>query len=282
LYNLTTFKVLCSSEGAHGKLIGEKTLKSPEDSDDYVHVIKSKMDETELIVKVQEKGRLLNRELEIQDILQNQNNVIKFVCSFECNFDRLVWDKPLEAPRTFCDKTGDTLTLVIMEYINNDLADFLESGDYTDTIIISILKQIGLALFEIHFNYGISHNDLNRGNILLDINTPKTISYKSGALNADVETYGHEVVLIDFQRSTISKTKNPRDTLQYAIDEISLAYDIISRWAKTTDLREYIQSVMNNVMNITTKRGLFTLLTSIEYKKLYSKHINKSALKDST
>lgn len=265
LYNLTTFKAVCSPEGAHGKLLAEKTLKSPDDSDDYVQVIKSKMEDTELIVKVQEKGRLLNRELEIQKLLENQNNVIKFVCSFECNFDRIVWDKPLETPRSFCDKTGDKLTLIIMEYINNDLAEFMETNTYTNEILTSLLKQLGMCLLEIHINHGISHNDLNRGNILLDIDTPKEIKYSVGTLNTTIQTHGYEIILIDFQRSTISKTKSPKDILQYAIDEISLAYDIISRWTTNPSVRTYIQDLVNRVPKISSKRELFNLINSINY-----------------
>ena len=263
-YNLTTFKTLCSPEGAHGKLLATKSLKAPDDADDYVHIIQSKMKNDDLIVKVQEKGRMLSKELKVQEILNGQPNIVSYICSFECNFDRLVWNKPIDIPRTFCDNTGDPLTLIIMEYINNDLAEFLEKGEYTKEILTSILRQGGLCLFNNHINFGISHNDLNRGNILLDIDKPKDITYKYGTIETKVNTLGYELIFVDFQRSSFLAANSVKLRFEYAVDKIGLLYDVISRWIKDPEIKEKLKILIERVTAMKSKKSLFTFLSNIK------------------
>ena len=263
-YNLTTFKTLCSPEGAHGKLMAMKSLKMPDDADDYVHVLQSKMKDTELVVKVQEKGKMLSRELEVQERLAGQPNIVQFVCSFECNFDRIVWNKPVDVPRTFCDNTGDPLTLIIMEYINSDLSEFLETGGYSKDVLASILKQAGLCLFNNNVNFGISHNDLNRGNLLLDIGEPKEITYTYGAKETKVNTHGYEFILVDFQRSSFLGANRAKERFEYAVDEISLLYDVVSRWIKDTEIKASVKMLMEQVMAAKSKAALFKMLSNAE------------------
>lgn len=292
--NMNTFKTVCSPDQASAKLVGVKSLKTPEESDDFVHVLKSVMKGNEgqdLIVKVQEPGRMLSMELEIQKLLTGCNNVIQYICDFECMFDNIVWSKPLDKPRHFCDNKGERMHVIVMEYINNDLSSFMESIDLTNVknrdIMNSIILQTGLSLLDMHINYKVCHNDINRGNILLDVGIPKTLTYTVGGNTMDVSTLGHEVVYIDFQRGNIIESSAPNNEtgnifnpyninianinddsdasdnsvlVQLAVDEISLLYELMSKWTNNAAYKTLLRGMMNDILLCTTVDELFAAI----------------------
>jgi len=194
----------------------------------------------------------------IQKRLKHQNNIIRYICDFSCLFDSIVWKTPIQTLDThkFCIDKGVRYHMIVMEYIQHDLAKFLESYPYNETILRSIILQVGLSLLEIHINHGISHNDINRGNVLLDIDTPKDIVYKIGEFTKTVSTYGHEVIFIDFQRGNILEID---DYGQLASDEISLAFELMGKWVKS-DYKPLLQELMRRTMACNTTKGLFDII----------------------
>ena len=260
--DLSTFQTVCNPKEAHARLRGVETLKSPDESDNYIHVIKSIITDykdTSLIVKVQPPGLQFQKEIRAQESLRDQNNVIRFICNFSCPFELIEWSAPIKTPRPFCTaSTGEELNIILMEYISHDLAKFLEEDVYGPDILESIVKQVGFSLMEIHFNRGISHNYINRGNILLDIDKPKIIEYKIGALKASINTLGHECVWLDFERSTVLSNKKNRDAIMFAANEISIAFYYLSRWAKP--YRAVLEDLTNAIAEATTIRSIFNLI----------------------
>lgn len=157
-----------------------------------------------------------------------------------------------------------------MEYINNDLAEFLEAGNYTDAMFNSIVKQVGLSLMEININCEISHNDVNSGNILLETGQPsKNIVYSIGDLTETVSTEGNEVIWIDFERSTKVKNKNNENSeeldpsLQSAIDDISHAYRVMSMWTKNIKEKQRLEGGMYAVIKVRTEEDLFKIILHV-------------------
>jgi serine/threonine protein kinase len=258
IQNMTTFKTVCNPKDANAKLIGLKSLKVPEESDDFVHVALAQMKDKELIIKLQSPGILLKRELEIHSQLKGQNNIIGFVCDFPCLFGT----HPLTKPSSLCEDSGTPYHIIVMESINNNLSVFLENDSYTDEMFYSIIQQSGLSLLEIHINHGICHGDINKGNILLECGTPKEIRYKIGDLEKTVNTLGNEIIWIDFQRGTQFKVKDDSIIFQTANDEISLTYELMSKWVKNTSHKSHLIKLMNDVMKSETVEELFRIITS--------------------
>jgi hypothetical protein len=150
-----------------------------------------------------------------------------------------------------------------MEYINNDLPTFLEQKVYSHEMFLSIIQQVGLSLMEIHMNTKISQGDINRGNMLLEIGTPKDIIYTMGDRKITVNTYGNEVVWIDFQRGSLfNKYKNKNILFQSAKDDISVAYELMSKWVKNTLHKEELVKRMNETMDAESVDELFQIITN--------------------
>ena len=262
--DLTTFKIVCNPKDANARLLGIRSFKSLADSDDFVHVALAQMGKKELTIKLQSPGRLLKRELEITKLLKGQNNIIIHICDFQCLFNDIIWMKPLTKPSSLCEEVGTPYHMIVMEYINNDLSEFLELNSYSDEMFRSIIKQIGLSLMEIHINHKISHGDINRGNILLEIGKPKDIIYRIGDLTETVNTYGNEIIWIDFQRGTIFKVENDSDILfESANDEISMTYELMSKWILNKEYKEDLLKLMNDIMNAVSIKEMFTVILGL-------------------
>jgi serine/threonine protein kinase len=275
--NLTTFQTVCSPESAHANLIALKSIKSPEESDDFIQVVLSKMKSSDqpLIVKIQEPGKFLTNELKIQKLLKDQNNVIQYICDFPCLFNKMKWNSKIEKPTSFCDDSGESMHIIVMEYINNDLANLFETIDLPEEVFKSIIKQVGFSLLEIHLNHNIAHNDLNRGNLLVNIGTPKDITYIIDDFSTTINTFGYEFILIDFQRGNIISVDSSNNNnlisfnnsssssnilFQLALDEISLAFELVSKWIKTNERKIFLRSLVESIMNCKSLPELISII----------------------
>ena len=257
--NLTTFRPACTKEGAHVRIKGLRTLKSPTDSDEYVHVALSSFDHKEIIVKLQDTGPMLQRELEIHSILSAHPNVVSYVCHFPCLFDSVIWNTPLTRPASVCDLSGGTQHhMILMEYINNDVSTFLEESTYTSEILTSIIQQVVFALLDFHMNYGISHNDINRGNLLLQQEDAKEIVYTVGSLTHTVRTHGYTCVYIDFQRGNLLEKKDIDIWLELAVDEITLALYLLGKWVRRQEDKAKIQGLLEGVIHARSLEEVWT------------------------
>jgi serine/threonine protein kinase len=207
---LTTFKTSCDSKDSQAHLLVTKSIKAPEENTDFVHVLESTYKNTTFVIKVLEPSYQVYKELAIHKLLSDQPNIVQYICDFQCNVDNLIITKPINQPYQLCTDDGQPFHIIVMEHINTDLAEYLKSNDVPEHIFVSIVKQIGFCLLNIHVNYSISHNDINRGNLLLKIdntNQQKEITYTIHNNISTVQTYGHEFILIDFERGSILDQK---------------------------------------------------------------------------
>jgi hypothetical protein len=129
----------------------------------------------------------------------------------------------------------------------------------------SIIKQVGLSLMEIHINNKLSHGDVNRGNILLDVGIPKDIVYRIGNLTETINTFGNEVIWLDFQRGSIFNVEDDNNILyESARDEISMTYELISKWVQGKDNKEQLVKLMNDIMGTTSIKEMFNVIISFK------------------
>lgn len=305
---LATFKTICNSKEGQAQLLIKKSIKTPEENTDFVHVLESTYNNTTLIVKVLEPSNQVYKELAIHKLLYDQPNIVQYICDFQCNVDKLIISSPINHPYQLCTDNGQPLHIIVMEYINTDLAEYLRNNNVPEHIFISIVKQIGFCLTNIHVNYSISHNDINRGNLLLKIDksaSQKELTYTIHNNTSTVQTYGYEFIIIDFERGSILDNKymnifrayiniynnminnnydnyNEYDNINnnmnnlsntekayrkygsyvvvQAIDEITIAYNLLSRWASSPKYKTAIKSFSEQISETKSLNKLFSLI----------------------
>lgn len=281
----TTFQSICTPEDASAKIRVIQTLKSPEEGDDFIHVLKSAVDNQDVVIKIQDPGYALNAELMIHNHLRGCNNIIRYICDFRCLLD-ISWKKPIEMPRCLCDSTGEPKHIIVMEYINSDLAQFLGQDTIDNELFCSVVKQAGFALLDFHINKSVWHNDINRGNILLHIdNDVKNLIYTICGRDIVVNTLGHEVIYIDFQRGHIvGDIDNDSNTNEYVItnnnniiadskimkintrgarDEISHLFQLMSRWTTHDVYKARLEGLMWAIMKCKTCEEMLSCIESL-------------------
>ena len=265
LHEISTFRTACSPDSTSTQLRIVRTLKSPEDDIDYIHVLKSAMNRQDLVVKIQDSGQMLSAELTIHNHLLGCNNIIRYVCDFGCLLD-ITWNKPSEKPRFLCDTDGAPRHIIVMEYINNNLAQFLGGEhDIGNELFGSLVQQAGFALLDFHINKHVCHCDINRGNILLQIDEDvKELTYTICGRTNRVNTLGHEVIYIDFQRGHIldDQVANSNSNSNISVrgdkvtkinriaarDELSLLFELMSKWTRNDDYKQRLQDAMRSIM----------------------------------
>lgn len=127
-------------------------------------------------------------------------------------------EKPFNVPKPFCRGQGiDTIHIIVMEYIEHNLRDELRKRILPESVIKNIIKQLMFLVLQLWYQLKMTHGDLNDGNFLLDIGSPKINTYKIGSHIRHVNTLGYESILIDFQMAGISIYKNNKYTFSEVI-----------------------------------------------------------------
>ena len=259
LHHAHTFQASCATAdktSATAWLQATKTLKEPEEAayDKFVHVMEGLLQSTKVVVKLQEVSRLSEREAQVAEQFRKnpQNNVAIPICEFKCRHDILQWQKPIRIRTPFCNGSETLMSVFVMEYIPHHLTEI--SAPSTD-ILRAILKQLGYTLLELHYEQGLTHGDIGSGNMLLDIDTPKTNTYRIAGQTRTVDTHGYEPILIDFQRSVKYKAKADA---AFAASEISLAHDILSRWWKSP-----LDTIQGKLLEAETVADLIAIIDEI-------------------
>lgn len=205
--NAHTFRAICSSltdTNTCAWLIGTE-------QNDITSIIISKMNGNPVIVKIQETGRLYNRETHIMRLLSANNipNIISHICDFSCKDDIIRWKQPIVIPEPLCNGSGhNDIHIIVMEYIEHNLLNELRKRTLPENIVKNIIKQLMYLVLQLWYQFKITHGDLKEGNILLDIGTPKINTYTIGKYTRHVNTLGYEPILIDFHMATIYNIKN--------------------------------------------------------------------------
>ncbi len=252
LHDVQTFRASCdagSKDSATAWITATKTLKSPDEVayNSFAHVMEGLMINEPVVIKLQTIGRLSNREATVAAYFRAnpRRNIVVPICQFQCPHDLVKWQKPLPiraGSRGLCDgnKVSDPmLSVLVMEYLPYNLIDYLVSKAVTDDVRVSILKQLGFTLIQLHLVDRMSHGDIGSGNMMLDVGEPRRNDYVIRGKTWSVDTHGVEPILIDFQLSTAYTGRPSKDIL---VAEIAIAYDVLARWVHW-DLVDLIKKV---------------------------------------
>jgi hypothetical protein len=257
LHDVQTFRASCdagSKDSATAWITATKTLKSPDEVayNSFAHVMEGLLAQGNganepVAIKLQTIGRLSNREATVAAYFRAnpRRNIVVPICQFQCPHDLVKWQKPLPVragSRRLCDGTKGSdpmLSVLVLEYLPHNLVDYLVSQPVSDPVRVSILKQLGFTLIQLHLVDRMSHGDIGSGNMMLDVGEPRRNDYVIRGKTWSVDTHGVEPILIDFQLSTAFTGRVSRDVL---VDEIALAYDLLLRWIHW-DLAELIRKV---------------------------------------
>lgn len=256
LHDVQTFRASCdagSKDSATAWITATKTLKSPDEVayNSFAHVMEGLLANEPVVIKLQTIGRLSNREATVAAYFRAnpRRNIVVPICQFQCPHDLVKWQKPLPVragSRRLCDgKKGSDpmLSVLVLEYLPHNLIDYLVSQPVSDPVRVSILKQLGFTLIQLHLVDRMSHGDIGSGNMMLDVGEPRRNDYVIRGKTWSVDTHGVEPILIDFQLSTAFTGRASRDVL---VDEIALAYDLLLRWVHW-DLAELIRQVDGSI-----------------------------------
>ena len=242
LLNVDTYKLSCENN----ELIGKKSLKSAEESDDFVHVIQSVLTKynASVVVKIHEERDkiFLQRELQSLKKLINFQNSVRYICDFSCLDDKDRWFKKVTKDIKFCKNVKQNehqLHFIVMEYIENgDLHEDFFDKNPPRVEILSVFLQIALAIAILGFEYKIYHGDLHSGNILLSHTNDEFITYNVLDKSYNIKTYGYLPKLADYGRSG---TYDSRITHKDILEDIYMIFTSMSTWIKDIEYKDYIK-----------------------------------------
>jgi hypothetical protein len=232
---METYSTIClenSDKTPSNWIVPVKSLKTMQDEsyDEFVHVMTAMIkDDIPIIVKIQEDSRMLRTELQIMKILKQHSvpNTAYYICYFSCSdtFTRL--SKPINGSDRLCIGGTDVIHIILMEYVTEDITSILDKCNFNQ--LVSILQQSMFFIGTIGLNHNITHGDLHSGNVLIrPCKLDKIVTYKILDQTINVNTYGYEVVFIDFQRSRI--VKGDENMLEAVLDSTSLLTDILANY----------------------------------------------------
>lgn len=269
--DLTSFQFVDDPKDANAQIIG---LKIRNEMDYLLHNTLSTYKRKGFVIKLETPSVFLLKELDIYNELNGKNNVIKYICDFPCTFTDIIWSEPLKQPSSMCEPPGTPYHMILMEYINGNVKEFLQAGIYTGAMFNSIVKQVGLSLMEMNLNNSIHCGTINRGNLLLKTGEePRDIIYSIGDLKETVSTEGNEVLWTDFQRGLNygkgrDKNKKRSSKLMYALledakNEISIAYALMKPWTKNEIEKQRLYDASLAVSDAETEEDLFNMILHV-------------------
>lgn len=190
----------------HSWLIGKKPIavKKPK-----IKVIKSLLNNKDFIVKIEKIGEFrdkkideINNEVEWSKKLNGRTNFVNFVCNFLCN-DQITKYKEDIKDIYFCDGKEE-VSIIIMEYINGNTI-ISSSNNLLSKLnkkaLKNFIKRTYYAIIQAYLDLDFLHNDLNGVNIMIRKTNDISQKYKIGKKLYEIETYGYEPIIIDFERS---------------------------------------------------------------------------------
>jgi hypothetical protein len=226
------------------------------------------LNEEKILVKIT-KGK--NYDLKnLNKLLKNEPNIVYTYCTFFCseNIDKII------EKQEFCDgKEPSTLELMFY-YKRGSLSKFrnkLEKGQIKD-----IITQLIYCQLNIFIGYGLTHNDIHLGNILVQkYKTPKILKYKF--LNKEISN-NYEYILSDYD---LMISFNPMNIKKYHgifgkdnYFEFSLLSNIIT----TINIIEKLSISKMNFVTIQNKYEVKLINLTKNNLKLYLK--NKISYQD--
>ena len=209
-----------NNDNNYRKYISENKNNNPKNTDGWMVPIKmlnienrksgNKILEANLIrrkkivVKISKNKELLKKDYEISNELKKLKciNFAKYLGFFSCKDIINDYNKNKPLPNYFCKNNGTYNYFLFMNYYPlGSINDFRPTNiNELISIINQLLESTTLAFEKMNF----IHGDLHPGNILIKQTTKRTIDYEFNNLSKSVDTFGYEIVLFDFDRSSFN------------------------------------------------------------------------------
>lgn len=238
IHNVETFRAMCSTsvkENTASWLVAKDTLKFPDEAmyDEFIHLLKANMKNANIVIKMQTPGLMSSKEIHVLEFFKQHNtpNIVPYICSFTCQDTLSKWLEPIKENTGICKGGPDTMQIILLDYIPNSITDIFNKN-ISEEIFQSIVKQLGYIYIFTYTEYGFTHGDIHSGNIVVDIDTPKTIHYTIDNIVYSVPTEGYEPMLIDFQRGMLKPEMNKEGRILSLQNDLSMLYDILGKQSK--------------------------------------------------
>ena len=250
--DMTSYKVKCGKD----LLLGYKSIKSAEETsmypNDFVHVIKSKLENYNepVVVKIYDSENIsLLREIKILERINGYRNTALLICHFSCKddknnyFSKII--KPMK-PIRFCANGSHSLHYFVYEYIaTGDISTFFTKN--TDKKVIKTFAlQLTAVIIELASIYKIYHGDINSGNIMIDTTEEKTIDYCIEHETVTIETHGIIPKMIDYGKSGFYETDVIPIPIYLVWEDITKSLELLRRYIQYDKFDENILALFNN------------------------------------
>ena len=121
---------------------------------------------------------MLKLELALLKLLNKHNvsNIIKFICDFSCEDEKLKWNVEINRDTEFCDGT-EPMHFIVLEHVKDvNIGDFFAKHTLNKLQFISFLKQIMMCIIELYQRFKIRHGYIHNGNILIISNSENNVN----------------------------------------------------------------------------------------------------------
>jgi tRNA A-37 threonylcarbamoyl transferase component Bud32 len=186
--------------------------------DKWLEVVRKIQDNDILIGKMSTKSVVIKfgknipiqKEYEISKKIYEKNvpNFIKFYCTFTCleDVNKFKQIETVEKSIKLCSKPGVKTWFVVMPYYQfGSISNYKWTSDKYN-ILLNLIQQAVLALYEAYKTTGFVHMDLHLGNILLKKTNKNEIDYIFSKNN--IRLVGYEAILMDFELSNLDKDED--------------------------------------------------------------------------
>jgi serine/threonine protein kinase len=243
---MSTYKVNCGKN----LLLGYKSIKAAEETsmhqDEFVHVIKSKLQNYNepVVVKIYDNAaRHLISEIRILEKINGYKNTARLICHFSCKDDKKNYFSKIIKPIRFCTNGSHLLHYFVYEYIaNGDISTFFTKNTNID-VVKSFALQLTAVIIELASVYKISHGDINSGNIMIDTTEEKTIYYCIENETITMETHGIIPKMIDYGKGLDYDDNVP---IKFVCDDIGSVLSVLNRYVQFEDTDKKILKFLEN------------------------------------
>lgn len=167
--------------------------------------------------------------------------ILKYLCFFTCN-DAIT--NYLTNRAHMCDGPGESMRVLVMEYVPGSSFKNFKWGKYDVIVIRSCAKQVILTMLYAYEQCGFIHGDLHLDNVLLQKTTKSELTFGQHT----VSVYGYKTLLMDLELSKVntgaSVTELFKDVKVFINKMLNLAdfIDVAPIVAANTKLRDWIDS----------------------------------------
>ena len=175
------------------RISGNKIIKA--------NIIKKK----KIVVKISKYKELLEKDYNVSIMLLKIKckNFANYLGFFSCKNNINQYEKEKTLPVFFCKNKIDINYFLFMNYYPLGSLEKYKPKNIDE--IISIINQVISCMTYAYEKINFVHGDLHPGNILVKKTTKENLLYKFDDKTIKISTYGVEVVLFDFDRSSTDK-----------------------------------------------------------------------------